>query len=243
VVTKAKRGSDLDEQLFFVVDITDQRAAERKRADLIDQHELMLQEMRHRMSNGLQIIASILRIKTHLAKSAEVRTHLDDVHRRVLSMAALEDQLDPSKGIDPSSVRPYLVAVCQRLATTLIDPSTGVELRVVSADVRMDPERIVGIGLVVTELVINALKHGFGKSQERGVIQVTLAENGPSWTLSVADSGVGCRHEAFHSASGLGTRIVRTLARRLTAQLEISPNLPHGLRVALTWPRLLHPAD
>jgi len=237
VLAKAEKNSELDEQLFFLIDLTEQRAAERGRADFAEQQELMLQEMRHRMNNGLQVIASILRIKTHLARSPEVRTHLDDVHRRVLSIAALENHMDPAKGSAPNSVGPYLVAICERLAASLIDPTTGVELRAVSADVKMKPDMIVGIGLVVTELVINALKHGFGETQQGGTIQVTLTENGPSWTLSVADDGVGCRHDTFQSSSGLGTRIVRALARRLKAELHVSPNAPHGLRVSLTCPR------
>lgn len=221
---------------ILIADLTRQLAATRSLADLVQQQRLKLREMRHRMANGLQVIASILRIKTHLSRSTEVRAYLEDVHRRVLSIAALEEQLDPSEGVESNWVKPYLSAVCDRLAGSFIDPGKGVELRVVSADMQLRADMIVSIGLVVTELVINAMKHAFA-GEQGGTIIVMLTGEEASWTLSVTDSGAGCRSEALQSSSGLGTRIIRALARRLNAQLDISPNEPSGLRVVLTHPR------
>ena len=221
--------------LFFIQDVTDQSRAIRTLADRVEHGELMLQEMRHRMMNGIQIIASILRIKMRLADSAEVRAHLDDVHRRISSIAALEDHLSPTEGIRSHLIRPYLLAVCESLTASLIDSSRGVDLRVEAAELEMSPDMIVSIGLVVTELVINSLKHGF-RDQRGGTISVALIEHGAAWRLRVSDDGLGCQSETFRSAPGLGTRIVRALARRLGAHLEILPNQPSGLQVILTNP-------
>jgi chemotaxis protein methyltransferase CheR len=220
--------------LFFIVDVTPQLAAIREHADMVEKHELELQEVRHRMANGLQVIASILRIKARLSRSTEVRSHLDDVHRRVLSIAALEDGIEATNDINSTATRPYLEVLCDKLQATLVDPSTGVELRAESADVKLNPNMMTSLGLVVTELVINSLKHGYREAPNGGPIVIKLSGDDSAWTLSVTDRGAGCRHESFQSSPGLGTRIVRALARRLNAQLHISPNVPNGLRVTLT---------
>jgi len=233
VLTVTQEIADAQRSFILVEDVTDQLDAMRKLGDLVEQDELLLQELRHRMANSLQIIASILRIKSHLIESSDGRSHLEDVHQRVLSIAALLDELDVSNGDKVHSVGHYLSAVCARLAASLIDPRMAIEIRVEAAPIEMRPDMIVSLGLVVTELVMNALKHGF-EGLDSGLILVNLTSQDLSWTLSVTDNGVGCPRAGIQGTPGLGTRIIRALARRLNAQLEISATRPSGLTVGLT---------
>lgn len=228
-----KRDTAGGQSLLVIEDTTDRGHAMQVLAERLERSELMMEEMRHRVANSLQIIASVVRIKTHLVQSADARSHLEDVHQRVLSIAALQDQLDATDEATAGSVSQYLGAVCLRLANSLIDPATGIELRVAADDLSVRPEVCVGIGLVVTELVTNALKHAF-PAQARGVIRVAFTVRDSGWQLSVADDGVGCDLRLPARTGGVGTRIVSTLARRLGARLEVSSNEPHGLIVTLT---------
>jgi len=221
-----------DRGVLVIEDATARIDAMRLLAERLEHSELMMEEMRHRIANSLQIIASVVRIKTHLAQSADARSNLEDVHQRVLSIAELQDQLDTTDDPKAGSVSQYLSAVCLRLASSLIDPTTGIELQVQAEDLSVRPEICVSIGLVVTELVTNALKHAF-PVQAKGVIRVAFTLLGPGWQLSVADNGVGCDPRSAAAAGGVGTRIVNTLARRLGARVEVSSNQPHGLNVKL----------
>lgn len=221
-----------DRRLLVIEDATERMDAMRLLAERLENSELMIEEMRHRIANSLQIIASVVRIKTHLALSGEARSHLEDVHQRVLSIAELQDQLDTTGDAKAGSVSQYLSAVCHRLANSLIDPTTGIELQVDAEDLSVRPETCVSIGLVVTELVTNALKHAF-QAQSKGIIRVAFTLLRPGWQLSVVDDGVGCDPRSATRAGGVGTRIVNALARRLGARLEISSNQPHGLVVRL----------
>jgi two-component sensor histidine kinase len=227
-------GSMAGQRAFlFIEDITQQRHVEQQLVDRLEQDELMLEEMRHRMANSLQIVASVLRIKSHLVRSAEGRRHLEDVHERVLSIAELQEQLDAAREGKVGSISDYLSAVCARLTDSLMDPKKAIQLRVEAADIQVGPEVFISIGLVVSELVINALKHGF-PGRSRGLIRVTFAGRGRGWILSVMDDGVGCDSEAVTARPGMGSRIIRALARRLKAQVRVAATDPHGLTVTLT---------
>ena len=114
----------------------------------------------------------------------------------------------------------------------MIDPAADIEIQVDAEDLSVRPETCTSMGLVVTELVTNALKHAF-PGQGKGIIRVSFAVRDPGWQLSVADNGVGCDIRSAIRAGGVGTRIVTTLARRLGARLEISRSRPGGLTVTL----------
>jgi chemotaxis protein methyltransferase CheR len=83
--------------LLAIEDITERRTAERGLAELLEQKETLLQEMQHRVANSLQIIASILLLKARTVRSDETRLHLQDAHRRVMSVAAVQQQLQASR--------------------------------------------------------------------------------------------------------------------------------------------------
>src|SRR5918994_1432347 len=94
--------------LLAIEDITERRAAEREMVELLQQKEMLLQEMQHRVANSFQIIASILLLKARTVQSAETRLHLQDAHQRVMSVAAVQQQLHASGHGEPIELAPYL---------------------------------------------------------------------------------------------------------------------------------------
>ena len=218
--------------LLVIEDVTERTLVAQRLVDRMERGELVLAEMRHRIANSLQIIASVVRIKAHLVQSEDARRHLEDVHQRVLSIAELQEQLDAAEDAGVGSVSRYLSMVCGRLASSLIDPSKKIELRVEADEISLPADTCISIGLLVTELVINALKHAFPEDAA-GLIHVTFADRASGWQLRVADNGVGCDSHSAIRAAGIGSRIVTTLARRLGARLEVSRTEPHGLSVTL----------
>ena len=147
--------------LLAIEDITDRRAIEREKAELLQQKEVLLLEMQHRVANSLQIIASILLLKARTVRSEETRQHLEDAHRRVLSVAAVQQQLHGSRHGEPIELMPYLSRLCETLGASMIGDSRPIALTVEVAGGTASTTAAVSIGLIVTELVINALKHAF----------------------------------------------------------------------------------
>lgn len=214
--------------LVSVADVTEARRSAEANRELVQQNEILMQEVRHRVANSLQIIASVLMQNARRSQSEETRNHLRDAHQRVLSVADLQQQLAAST-LGTVRLRLYLTKLCESIAASMIRDPAELVLEVVAEDAVVDAGVSVSMGLIVTELVINALKHAFPNGAS-GRIAVDYLSLATGWTLSVTDNGIGM--PLIPPESGLGTSIVQALARQLRAELEIRPMHP-GTRVSL----------
>jgi len=225
--------------LLAFTDVTARRAVERERADLLErteellrQKQILLQEMQHRVANSLQIIASILMLKAKAVTSEETRMHLRDAHQRVLSVAEVQSQLHASGGVDRIEVGVYLTRLCASLASSMIGDSHPMTLRVEADHGMIGSDKAVSMGLIVTELVINAVKYAFPTARAGALVLVRFESSGDDWRLVISDNGVGHAEDAPPSQGGLGTAIVEALVKQLEARVETvtSP----GLTVTIT---------
>ena len=217
--------------LLAIEDISERRATERELAQLMRQKELLLEEMRHRIANSLQIIASILLLKARSVQSDETRGHLQDAHKRVLSVAAVQQHLQASGHGERIALGPYLSKLCETLAASIIGETRSVSLESEVSGGMVVSREAVSIGLIVIESVINALKHAFPQSVTDGRIVVSYDARGTEWMLSIADNGVGKSAQGASDVKvGLGTSIVQALAKELNASVEIASG-HHGTTV------------
>lgn len=226
--------------LVAIADVTDARRATKQDRDLLRanaarneelaaENQALVQEIRHRVANSLQIIASVLMQNARSASSEEARDQLRHAHARVMSIADLEKQLS---GATTGTVylRAYLTKLCATITASMIADPSQLALTVTAEDVIIDAGVSLSMGLVVTELVINSLKHGF-PGLRAGKIVVDFRTSASTWTLSVTDDGVGISR-AQPPSSGLGTSIVHALARQLRARVDVDDMGP-GTRVSL----------
>jgi len=220
--------------LLAFEDITDRRAVEEKVQELLREKDMLLQEMQHRVANSLQIIASILLIKARTVQSEETRLQLEDAHQRVLSVAAVQQHLDAASCGGTIEVGNYLSRLCETLAQSMIGASRPISLKVDTDPGTVASHQAVSIGLIVTELVMNALKHAFPKEKKDAAILVSYKVSDTDWKLTVSDNGIGKQDlSASESKGGLGTSLVQSLAKQLDAQVNIVSD-PHGRAVSIT---------
>jgi two-component sensor histidine kinase len=213
--------------LLSVADVTDARVAEKLKDDLVREKAILLQEIQHRIANSLQIIASVILQSARKVQSEEARSSLRDAHSRVMSIATLQQQLAASRRGDVK-LRTYFEQLCESIGASMIRDHDQLVLAVDADDSAVVADSSVSLGLVVTELVINALKHAF-PGGEPGTIVVAYRSRGSDWTLSVTDSGVGMPASV---SRGLGTSIVAALATQLRAQVLVADANP-GTAVSL----------
>ena len=208
--------------LLAIEDVTARRDAERKVQHLLEQKDLLLAEMQHRVGNSLQSIASILQLKASKVQSEETRNHLLDAHARVLSIAAVQRHLFASDWGEQVAVAPYLSKLCETLGQSMTGESGLATLAVVDSSGSLSSSDAVSIGLIVTECVINAYKHAFRPGKMDGRIVVAYEPTGVAWKLSIADNGMGIAIPVFlGTKAGLGTSIVNALAQQLHAQVDV----------------------
>jgi two-component sensor histidine kinase len=220
--------------LLGIEDITVHRDLEREKDDLLRQKDVLLDEVQHRVANSLQIIASIIMMKALSVESEETRRHLHDAHTRVVSVAAVQQHLHASAAIGAMEMQPYLSKLCEALAHSMIGEDQGISLKVVGEGGDATCRDAESLGLIVTELVINALKHAFSAKAKDGQITVSYEVSGTDWKLSVTDNGIGKPDGVFAQAkSGLGTGIVKALAKQLDSQV-VTLSGPKGTTVSVT---------
>jgi two-component sensor histidine kinase len=221
---KLEYGDEHVRLLLAAVDVTDARASEKLKDDLLREKAILLQEVQHRVANSLQIIASVLMQSARKVQSDEARGHLNDAHHRVLSIAAVQQHLAASR-LGDIVLRPYLTQLCDSLGASMIHDPHQLSIEVVVDDSITSANASASIGLIVTELVINALKHAFPEHR-RGKIRVSYETHGPKWTLAVTDDGVGMQTGLEAPKAGLGTGIVEALVRQLHAEMRIADTAP-----------------
>jgi two-component sensor histidine kinase len=213
--------------LLAFTDITVRRALEREKAELLDrtqdllrEKQVLLREIQHRVANSLQIIASILMLKAKAVTSEETRLHLKDAHQRVLSVAEVQSQLYETGGLDQIEVGLYLTKLCNGLSSSMIGESQAITIRVDADHGMIESDKAVSMGLIVTELVINAIKYAFPPPWPDAVITVSYRASGTRWTLRISDNGVGPSVKTGPAHGGLGTAIIQALVKQLGGHVE-----------------------
>lgn len=211
--------------VLSVTDVTAARLAEKIKDDLVREKEVLLQELQHRVANSLQIIAAVLMRSAGAVKSEETRTYLQDAHHRVMSIATMQKQLAISR-LGEVDLRSYFTDLCNSIGASMIADHDRLSLTARVDDCKVDAAISTSLGLIVTELVINSLKHAFPGRDRSGAIVVdyACAENG--WTLSVTDDGVGMPGGHSSAKLGLGTGIVDALSRQLGASVCVGDARP-----------------
>jgi two-component sensor histidine kinase len=225
--------------LLTIGDISGQELLDAEKEKLYKQKDIMLKEMKHRMANSLQLIASILILKSEAVQSLEVRNHLKDAHERIISIATIERYLDTTSLNEEVEVGPYLTGLCDSLSKSMIGTVKPITLTVRSEGGMTTSSEGISLGLITAELVINALKHAFPPEKEgKIVVLYEMGNKEKGWCLSVTDDGVGITTDPARP-QGLGTTIVQSLARQLNAKVGVKTS-SQGTTISIQ--HSLHPA-
>jgi two-component sensor histidine kinase len=226
--------------LLAIKDITERRVAEREKQqllehteELLEQQKTLLREMQHRIANSLQIIASILLLKAGAVTSEETKAELRAAHQRVMSVAAVQGHLHASEGIEQIEIGPYLTKLCSGLASSMVGPKQDIEITVIADSGTLPTSHAVSIGLIVTELIINAVKYAFPVRHPSAHIGVTFEVAKSDWKLTVADNGAGRKSNEPDASTGLGAVLIAALAKQLQA-LVSETSSARGLAVSVT---------
>jgi two-component sensor histidine kinase len=162
-------------------------------------------------------------------QSEETRLHLHDAHSRVMSIAMLQKQLAVTQ-LKSVELRSYFTDLCRTISASMIDDPKRLTLEAIVDSTATNSDVSVSMGLIVTELVINAIKHAFPDQTAGGKITVSFAEDEGAWLLSVSDNGMGMPVGKKRGKPGLGTGIVEALSKQLDASVAVL-NAKPGTRV------------
>ncbi|MBO4225111.1 sensor histidine kinase [Bradyrhizobium neotropicale] len=202
-------------------------------AALAAERELLLREVNHRVGNSLQIIASLLHLQASSATQDDVKAALTNAMGRVAAVAQVHRRLYTSHDLKSVLLNQYLDSLLEDLRRSA-EGNRMSRLTLKAEPIEIDPDRAVAIGIIVNELVMNAVKYAYPDGA--GPIHVELKTEGDGLLLAISDDGVGLNVKADPRSTGLGQRIVSAMASKLEASVERDPN-HSGTRILVRFPR------
>jgi two-component system, sensor histidine kinase PdtaS len=194
------------------------RSAEELRRSLAEK-DVLLREVHHRVKNNLQVICSLLRLQATESVSADAARHLRDSESRIRSMALIHEQLYRSADVARIDFDSYVAGLTRNLVAAVRVVERPVTLRLEVQAIPLELDVAIPCGLVVNELVANALEHAF-PSDAPGTVTVRFSCSEGQAVLEVQDDGVGFSPPANGSET-LGLRLVRALAKQLRGAVTI----------------------
>jgi len=207
-------------------------------AALAAEREVLLREVNHRVGNSLQIIASLLHLQANSSTQEDVKVALTNAMGRVAAVAQVHRRLYTSHDLKSVLLNQYLDALLEDLRRSA-EGNRMSRLTLKAEPVEIDPDRAVAIGIIVNELVMNAVKYAYPNGA--GPIHVDLRAQDDNLVLSIADDGVGLNVKLDPRSTGMGQRIVTAMASKLEANVERDPSHA-GTRIVLRFRRVNEPA-
>jgi len=207
-------------------------------AALAAEREMLLREVNHRVGNSLQIIASLLHLQANSSTEDDVKAALTNAMGRVAAVAQVHRRLYTSHDLKSVLLNQYLDALLEDLRRSA-EGNRMSRLTLRSEPIEIDPDRAVAIGIIVNELVMNAVKYAYPDGA--GPIDVSLTAQGDDLVLSIADQGVGLNARTDPRSTGMGQRIVTAMASKLDASVERDPGHA-GTKIVLRFRRVDKPA-
>jgi PAS domain S-box-containing protein len=226
-------GNKVQQILLAIEDITERVRLEREHAIAGERIGMLLQELTHRVKNSLQIIAAMVSIEARSHKSGEGKAALERVSHRINALGHLYSKLSQADTIEAVDAAIYLDELCHDLIASVNEEGdTSIVLKTDIDNALLPTDRAIPIGLIVNELVTNAVKYAF-PSDTKGTVLVTLKRAPGELRLTVADDGQGA--DPRRADSGLGGRLVERFAQQLGGQLKRESN-SRGTTVYLILP-------
>ncbi|HJW95618.1 MAG TPA: PAS domain S-box protein [Thermoanaerobaculia bacterium] len=225
--------------ISIVRDVTERRAFEEQIQTSLREKEALLREIHHRVKNNLQITSSLLRLQAANIGDAHARSIFDETQLRIRSMALVHEKLYQAKNLTRINFGDYVRTLGELLFKSFAVEPKAVSLDVTGADVFLDIDTAVPCGLVVNEIVSNALKHAFPGG--RGTIDVRLERNDGTCVMTIRDNGVGLPPQFdLQSIDTLGLQLVRGLVQQIDGTLEVRSIAGTEFRIEFPAERAAH---
>jgi two-component sensor histidine kinase len=214
-------------------EVTQRQLTEAQLTTALHQKDVLFREVHHRVKNNLQIISSLLSLQSRYISDPQMLQTFNDTRNRIRAMALIHGVLDQANDFARVDFARYLQQLTTHLYHSYGMNTKAIAMHTHARDIWLNTEVAGACGLIVHELVSNALKHGFPEGRA-GVIQVSMEHKHSQYMLTVTDNGVGLPAECnLHTTHSLGFKLVLALANQLSGHLECESH--GGTRFRITF--------
>lgn len=218
-------------------DITERLLAEEQIKKSLSEKEILLQEVHHRVKNNMQVIISLMNLQVSKIKNKNLKSQFQEATSRVTAMALIHDILYRSDSLGEINLKDYFQSLTRSLMGMY--SAGGVTIHISTESIHLDMDRAIPCGLIINELVSNALKYAFPGRTGQIRIEATI-EPPDTLVLTILDNGIGLPpHVEVGKTDTLGLKLVLGLTEnQLGGKLEV--NRSHGTLYRIKFPLTLH---
>ncbi len=207
--------------LSIARDITERKKMENELQVSLEEKEMLLKEIHHRVKNNLMIISSLLNLQSRYIKDKRVLDVFKDSQNRARSMALIHDKLYQSSRLKSIDIGDYIRTLASDLFRTYTTNSSQIDLNFDIEEVMMDINTMIPLGLIVNELLSNCLKHAFPEGR-KGEITIGFHHSDHKYLLSVRDDGIGFPEDLnYKKTESLGLRLVNILTDQIDGEIVL----------------------
>ncbi len=203
----------------------ERRKIEERLHGSLHEKEILLKEIHHRVKNNMQIISSLISLQLNYISTKEQREQFLDIQSRVRSMALVHEQLYRSANFSGINLGEYLTTLKENIFHSFHLGIRNTEIHIDVDNLAIDLDRAIPIGLIVNELVTNAIKYAFTDGRA-GRVDIVCREDGPEkYLLRISDNGVGIADDIdFTNSPSLGLQIVNALVMQIRGTISLEKN-------------------
>ena len=214
-------GSKITEISGVAYDISDRKESEKAIQRTLKEKEILLQEVHHRVKNNLQVISSLMSLQRSFVSDPTLVQVLEESQARISTMSYIHESLYRNKDFSSISFTEYIGTLCTNLINSYKTPGCDVELALSPEEVFIPLDKAIPCGLIVNELVSNAMKYAF-QGRKKGVISVRVEEVNNNIEIEVLDNGVGLPDDfSLEKNDSLGIYLVQALVEQLSGTLTV----------------------
>lgn len=189
-------------------------------ASSLNEKDILLREIHHRVKNNLQVISSLLSLQSRQIEDKEIKQAINEGRSRVRSMALIHQNLYQKENLTGVSVEEYINKLTEELFDTYNITENQIVLTKSIQDIELDVETMVPLGLIINELVSNSLKHAFPNNRN-GLLHVSLSEKNNKILLTIQDNGIGTTLDEMNASNSFGNRLIKAFSNKLDADISI----------------------
>jgi PAS domain S-box-containing protein len=202
-------------------DITKQKEVEDALRMSLNEKEVLLKEIHHRVKNNMQIISSLISLQSDYAENEDTIKMFDDSKNRIRSMALIHEKLYQSDDLSLIDFSDYIKSLASKLLEFYGLNARIITLKVDANDITLSIDSAIPCGLIINELISNSIKHAFPE-EKKGIISIGMHEINANYVLTVEDNGVGFPETIdYRNTDSLGLQIVQTLTLQLGGEIEL----------------------
>ncbi len=218
---------------LILTDITDRVVAEDKLKNSLNEKQVLLSEIHHRVKNNMAIVSGLLYMQSEYVDDSGVKQYFREAVSRIKSMAAVHEQLYRSESFNEINFKDYIHELAKHIQSGLLDDRKNIRINVDCSNIKMNLNKAIPCGLIVHELITNAYLHGYG-DRSTGEIRVRLNEENKKYILDVEDDGAGFEHhDAVNKPESMGMMIIKSLVNQLNAEMEVDGNQGTHIRLLI----------